>query len=127
TMTERLSEQPDTLMVVAPLAPIRASELLVLRAGAPLADRIAWSSGADSSSVIVSMPRGDGRLVVSGALDAWRFRADDDGAFDRFWQSTIAGLALAVRPPIDVTVVPATLKPGERGDIIVRARGMAVR
>jgi len=127
TMTERLSEQPDTLMAVAPLAPIRASELLVLRAGAPLADRIAWTSGADASPVVLEMPRGDGRLVVSGALDAWRFRADDDGAFDRFWQSTIAGLALAVRPPIDVTVVPPILKPGERGDIIVRARGTPVR
>jgi len=127
TMTERLSERPETLTVVAPLAPIRASELLLVRGSPLMTDRIAWTSGADPSPVIVSMPRGDGRLVVSGALDAWRFRAEDERAFDRFWQSTVAGLALAVPLPIDVTVVPPILNPGEHGDIIVRTRATPVR
>jgi hypothetical protein len=124
TPIERLSEQPEKLTVVSPLAPIQASELLLMRGESPFVDRIATTSGSDPSSVVVSMPRGDGRLVVSGALDAWRFRAEDDGAFDRFWQSTVAGLALAVPPPADVTIVPAILKPGERGELIVRARGV---
>jgi hypothetical protein len=124
TLIERLSEQPEKLTVVSPLAPIQASELLLMRGHAPLVDRIATTSGSDPSPVVVSMPRGDGRLVVSGALDAWRFRAEDEGAFDRFWQSTVAGLALAVPLPIDVSVVPAILKPAERGAVIVRARGV---
>ena len=61
--------------------------------------------GADGGPVIVSTPRGDGRLLLSGAMDAWRFRAADNGAFDRFWQSTIAGLALAVPPPIAIASI----------------------
>ena len=72
------------------------------------------------------MPRGDGRLLLSGAMDAWRFRAADNGAFDRFWQATIAGLALAVPPPIAITVDPPLLRPGEPGDVIVRVRSRDV-
>jgi hypothetical protein len=123
TFTEQLSERPEKLATVAPLAPIHASELLLIGGDTPLAERLAFTSGANPSSVIVSMPRGGGRLVVSGALDAWRFRIEDDNAFDRFWQSTIAGLALAAPPPIDVSVTPAVLKPGELAEVIVRVRG----
>jgi hypothetical protein len=122
TLTERLSERPEKLTVAAPLAPIQASEVLLVRSDAG-ADRLAWTSGTSTngpSPVMVSTPRGDGRLVVSGALDAWRYRTEDAGAFDRFWQSTIAGLALAVPPPIDVRVEPPILRPGEPGEIIVR-------
>jgi hypothetical protein len=72
------------------------------------------------------MPRGEGRLLLSGAMDAWRFRAADNGAFDRFWQSTIAGLALAAPPPIDISVVPPLLRPGEQGEVIVRVRSRGV-
>jgi hypothetical protein len=122
TLTERLSERPEKLTVVPSLAPIQASELLLLRVDAPQVDQIAATGGANPAAVIVSMPRGDGRLVLSGALDAWRFRADDQAAFDRFWQSTIAGLALAVPPPVDVSVTPVIVQPGERADVLVRVR-----
>jgi hypothetical protein len=122
TPAERLSERPEKLSASAPLPPIQASELLLMRSDVPFTDRLAWTAGADPSAAVASMPRGDGRLVWSGALDAWRFRADDQGAFDRFWQSTIAGVALAVPPAIDLGVEPAILKPGERGDVVVRVR-----
>jgi hypothetical protein len=72
--------------------------------------------------VVVSMPRGDGRLVFSGAMDAWRFRGADHDSFDRFWRSTIAGLALAVPPSIAVDVEPPLLRPGESGTVVVRVR-----
>ena len=36
---------------------------------------------------------GAGQLIVSGALDAWRYRDRSDSAFDRFWQMTIAAAA----------------------------------
>jgi hypothetical protein len=55
-------------------------------------------------------------------MDAWRFRAADNAAFDRFWQSTIAGLALAAVPPIAISVDPPMLRPGEPGAVIVRVR-----
>ena len=115
-LVERLLEQPATLTV-----PLQASELLVLRALSPGSDVIARLPG-DLAPVIATVPRGDGRLLLSGAMDAWRFRAAGNGAFDRFWQSTIAGLALAVPPPIAVSVDPSPLRPGERGEVVVRSR-----
>jgi hypothetical protein len=126
-LIERLLEQPATLAVAAPAAALRASELLVLRSLLPMTDVIARVPGtgvsaAAGSPVIVSMPRGDGRLMLSGAMDAWRYRAADNGAFDRFWQSTIAGLALAVAPPIAIDTEPRLLRPGEWADVAVAVR-----
>jgi hypothetical protein len=121
-LSERLLEQPATLTVTPPAASLQASELLVLRGLPPGAEVSARVPGADASPVIASWPRGDGRLLLSGAMDAWRFRAADNGAFDRFWQSTIAGLALAVPPPIAIGIDPPLLRPGEQADLIVRLR-----
>jgi len=130
-LIERLLEQPATLAVTPPAASLRASELLVLRSLMPVTEVIARVPGADASAaagapVIVSIPRGDGRLLLSGAMDAWRYRASDDGAFDRFWQSTIAGVALAVPPPIAIDTEPRLLQPGERAELTVRVRSRAV-
>ncbi len=126
-LNERLLEQPATLTVTPPAGSLRASELLAMGALPPGAEVIARIPGAAAARtpgppVIASMPRGDGRLLLSGAMDAWRFRAADNGAFDRFWQSTIAGLALAVPPPIAISVEPPLLEPGTTADIAVRVR-----
>lgn len=125
-LVERLLEQPARLAATPPAASLQASELLILRAVPPGTDVIARVPGTDSSSVIVSMPRGDGRLLLSGAMDAWRFRAADNDAFDRFWQSTIAGLALTVPPPVAISIDPPVLRPGEQGDVTVRVRSRDV-
>jgi hypothetical protein len=122
-LAERLLEQPATLTVTPPAASLRASELLVMRVDAPGSEVIARVPDADPAKalpVIVSAPRGSGRLLLSGVMDAWRFRAADNAAFDRFWQSTIAGLALAVAPPIAIGIEPPLLRPGEPGALIVR-------
>jgi hypothetical protein len=123
---ERLLERPARLTVTPPAASLQASELLLLRAPSPGADVLARLPGAEPSAVIASAPHGDGRLLLSGAMDAWRFRAADNGAFDRFWQSAIAGLALAVPPPIAIAVEPPLLRPGEQGEVIVRVRARGV-
>lgn len=121
-LSERLLERSAKLSMSANLAPLEASELLVFGAPTPGVDVVAATTGRDPVPVIASMPYGSGRLLVSGAMDAWRSRANDNGAFDRFWQSTIAGLALAVPPPIDVAVEPPLLRPLERGGVVVRVR-----
>jgi hypothetical protein len=124
-LTERLLEQPATLTVMPPAAPLRASELLMIRAVAPGSDVIARVPDTDPAKalpVIVSMPKGSGRLLLSGAMDAWRFRAADNAAYDRFWQSTIAGLALAVASPIAIAVDPPLLRPGEPAVVTARVR-----
>jgi hypothetical protein len=121
-LSERLLERSAKLVMPANVAPLEASELLVFGALPPGADVVAATAGADPVPVAASMPYGGGRLLVSGAMDAWRFRANDNGAFDRFWQSTLAGLALAAPPPIDVAVEPPFLRPFERGEVVVRVR-----
>jgi hypothetical protein len=59
-------------------------------------------------------------------MDAWRYRAAADGAFDRFWQATMAALALAAPPPIEVVVTPPVPRPLERAEVSVRLRSPAV-
>ena len=44
-----------------------------------------------------SMPFGRGRLVVSGQLDAWRYRDRDATAFDTYWRRAAAGAAAAAQ------------------------------
>jgi hypothetical protein len=87
---EVLLEQPARLSAEAPLASIHASEMLTLDPSPIL--RALASNGANQP-VIGVVPVGAGQLIVSGALDAWRFRANDRGAYDRFWQAAIAGFA----------------------------------
>jgi hypothetical protein len=126
---ERLLEQPATLTGTPPAASLRASELLVMGAAGPGSEVIARVPDADPGKalpVIVSAPRGSGRLLLSGAMDAWRFRAADNGAFDRFWPSTIAGLALAVPPPIGIAIDPPLLRPGDPAHVTVRVRSRDV-
>jgi hypothetical protein len=92
-----------------------------LPAGAEVLARAAGSNDA----VVLMIPHGDGRLLFSGALDAWRSRAARGEAFDRFWQSLIAGLALATPPMVGVEVVPPMPAAGDRVGVLVRTRGDA--
>jgi hypothetical protein len=86
--------------------------------------RVAAATGSPASAapVIATLPRGEGRLLLSGAMDAWRFRAVDDAAFDRFWQSALSGLALAVPPPLAVDIDPPLVQPGGSAVVTLRAR-----
>ena len=120
--SERLLERPAALVSPSGGAVLRASELLVARTLHAGAD-VLMQMPADGGAVVVAMPRAGGRLLASGAMDAWRYRAADAAAFDRFWQSTIAGLALAAPPPIDVEVTPAVLRPRDAATVTVRVRG----
>jgi hypothetical protein len=72
--------------------------------------------------VIFAARRGAGAVILSGALDAWRYRGVDDEAFARFWRQTIAGIATAVPPPMEVSVSPAIARPGEPVTVRVRLR-----
>ena len=69
--------------------------------------------------VIVSWPLGAGRLVFSGALDAWRYRADDAAAFAKYWTGLVANLAASAPRRLDVSVHPPLASPGDR--VVVRA------
>jgi hypothetical protein len=119
---ERLLERPSTLAMTRADPPLQASELWLQEPPARQGEIVATTAGAGGAPVVVTMAHGAGRVLVSGAMDAWRFRAANDGAFDRFWQAAVAGLALAAPPALDVEVLPSPLRPGEPGEVIVRAR-----
>jgi hypothetical protein len=118
--TERLLERPATLSMKGGAAALGASELLLLGSAGVEGEVVA--AAADESPVVLSLPRGRGRVFISGAMDAWRYRASGDRGFDRFWQAAAAALALAAPPPIDVRISPPALRPLERGVGSVRLR-----
>jgi hypothetical protein len=84
---------------------LRASELIV-----PRRPREGWEplSSDRTRPVLMSVLRGQGRVVFSGALDAWRYR---EGS--RYWQDLVAGLAARTPPAVHVHVEPAVVRPGE--------------
>ena len=92
--TERLTSEPQSV------GPLQATELLVYP---PEGGHHSVMAHAGEMPVIVAIPTGAGRIIVSGAMDAWRYRDDDGGpstplrasAFDRFWRSLVAEGAAA--------------------------------
>ncbi|MEO7087029.1 MAG: hypothetical protein ABI442_13890 [Gemmatimonadaceae bacterium] len=64
--------------------------------------------------VVWQTPVGAGRLIVSGALDAWQFRDPSTSGFELFWRQTLADAAAASPPPVTVAASPAILSPGEQ-------------
>jgi len=81
---------------------------------------------AGARPIVWSTPAGAGRLIVSGALDAWRFRDPPRSSFDRFWQTVIARAAGASPPPVALNVARQTLRPGERATATVTVRDAAL-
>ncbi|HEX8029338.1 MAG TPA: hypothetical protein VF491_12785, partial [Vicinamibacterales bacterium] len=75
-----------------PVGPLQATEILKATA-VPITSTILARAG-DAAS-IVATPVGNGRIIVSGAMDAWRYRDRDAGTFDRFWRSLVAEGATA--------------------------------
>ena len=122
-VSEVLLEQPARLSVEPPLASIQASELLTFNRGPAMRT---LANNASNVPVIAVSPVGAGSLLLSGALDAWRFRASDSNAFDRFWQAAIAGLAAAVGPGIAVDLVPPIVAPGQTAAVTVRIKRPAI-
>ena len=76
--------------------------------------------GKGRRPVVLEWPDGAGRVLFSGAMDAWRFRAAADDGFGRFWRARIAEAALAAPARLEVTAQPWRAGPGE--DVTLRAR-----
>ncbi len=130
----------DLGAVVTPLladtGTLRTAEQLwpaVLPAGAePLVHADTGSEGTSAAAppagdpVLWHTAVGAGRLVVSGALDAWRFRDPEVSSFDRVWPAIVAGVAGAAPPPVRVTVTPAVLAPNDDAVVTVTLRDLAL-
>ena len=87
---------------------LRVREWLVF---APLVGETALASLSDQP-IVVSRPLGRGRIVVSGALDAWRFR-DDTSNFATFWTSLVWEGLTAAGEPLNLTLDRVAVAPGE--------------
>jgi hypothetical protein len=88
------------------------------------ASAVARDSGGNA--VIWRSPIGAGHLLVSGALDAWRFRETATSGFAAFWRAQIAGIAAASPPALDVRLAQTVLRPGARTDLTVMLRDLAL-
>jgi predicted thioesterase len=119
-LREKLLDRPVALVTTA--APrLDASELLEA-ARLPAGATVLAHSASSGLPVIWTAAKGDGLMLVSGAMDAWRYRAETGVDFDRFWRSVISGLALAARPAVTVEVHPADARPGDRVQVTARVR-----
>jgi hypothetical protein len=107
-----LSLRADERRETAPVAigPIKGSEFLLLRPQGWTATVVA---SRDADPVVVSRSFGHGRIVTSGALDAWRYRAEGN-QFDSFWRSLVAEAAAAAGEPLVLTLSPGLAAPGQQ-------------
>jgi hypothetical protein len=119
---ELLLDTPAALEPGSP-ARLRASEFAVPRHAAREAIAIAeLRQVAGTWPVILAWPQGDGRIVFSGALDAWRYRGAEDTAFRSFWRGVIGAAALAAPPALAVSLDPGVAEPGAPVRVRVRLR-----
>jgi hypothetical protein len=105
--------------------------------GAIRASEITWPArlpdGADvvaraalGRPVVWRSAVGAGQLIVSGALDAWRFRDRSISAFDRFWQAVIADAATNASPTIELAMDNSAIAPGAKANVAVTIRDAAL-
>jgi hypothetical protein len=115
--TEHLTANPEAI------GPLRAGEIL-RAADAAVTSTVIARSG--SSPAIVSTPSGNGRIIVSGAIDAWRYRDLDNGAFDRFWRSLVVQGA-AAGEALTLTFDRSIAATGSRARFTLRDRSLEQR
>lgn len=124
---EVLVERPldvvsDGAGAAGPAAPALSAAEIAAPAGNVPSHEVIAVARVDKSArpVVLSRRAGEGRIIFSGALDAWRYRAAHEDAFDRFWLSTIGAAALAAPPRLSLTAEPAVAAPGQ--PLVIRAR-----
>jgi hypothetical protein len=75
--------------------------------------------------VVWSVPVGAGRLLVSGALDAWHHR-DEASGFDLFWTTAIAELSASAPSALELNLTNRTIAPGQTTTITAWIRDAAL-
>jgi hypothetical protein len=106
---------------------LRASELLWPAVLPPNVRLVAQPRGRGSADpVLWETAIGTGRLIVSGALDAWRYRDPSVSGFDDLWRSVLAGAAAAAPPALDLGLEQRVLAPGGKTNLRVTVRDIAL-
>jgi hypothetical protein len=112
----------DSAAITSGSLTFRASELLLPQAPHLVHPLAGTPRAARSHPVVFVSPLGAGDIIFSGALDAWRYRGDEEQALRRFLRSVVADAAAAAPPPVDVSVTPALVRPGEPVTVTARVR-----
>jgi hypothetical protein len=108
---------PDTLSAAARGTPAGSERDAP---GAPEPDSL------HAQAVIWRTAVGAGRVVVSGALDAWRFRDSSGTGFEGFWRRIVAEAAEAAVQPIQLALSQSVLRPNEPTEVRVTLRNAAL-
>jgi hypothetical protein len=114
TATEQLLTEPRILEP----AGIPASEIVSV----PLAAGVRPLASLNGAPVVFTWPLGAGRLLFSGALDGWRYRADPRSRAREFWRDAIMTAALAAPPRVRLEMEPAVVRSGHSTRLVARVR-----
>lgn len=112
--------------------PVAIGDSLKLRAGSVLVPeplpRGAIPIAKDSlqAPVVWETAVGAGRLIVSGALDAWRFRDPAQSQFEAFWRELLAAAGSFAIPPISIDIPEQPLAPGATASFTAIVREFAL-
>ena len=117
---EVLFTTPVRLSSAADRYGLRASEFVVPEGGDSSVQPLATLP--DARAAISSWPIGSGTLIVSGALDAWRYRGSPGDEFTSFWRSLIVGAARQTPSRLTVDLEPSLAAPGASVRVTARVR-----
>ncbi|MBP6715545.1 MAG: hypothetical protein KA205_01670 [Acidobacteria bacterium] len=110
-------------VLATPAGSLVATELAVPTSLAAGVDVLAAAGNAETPA-IWQTPLGAGRVIVNGALDAWRYRVREQNGFARFWTHTIGRAAASAPPPISVEPATRVLAPNASLDVRVTVRAV---
>ena len=109
--------------VVGDAGTLIATELALPDVAMPGAETLATNgAGAGARVAVWQTPLGAGRVVVNGALDAWRYRAREGGGFSRFWTGVISAAAAASPAALTVSPQARAVRPGAAVNVRVVVR-----
>jgi len=111
--------QHQTPVAIGDDATLRAASMMIpqpLPAGATTIAHDSTGNPAIWESAV-----GAGRLIVSGALDAWRYRDPAQSQFEPFWRELLALAGAYTIPPISIDI-PMHLAPGTSTGFTVTVR-----
>ncbi|MCE9602419.1 MAG: hypothetical protein K8S21_09465 [Gemmatimonadetes bacterium] len=110
-------------VLATPAGSLVATELAVPTSLAAGVDVLAAAGNAETPAVWQA-PLGAGRVIVNGALDAWRYRVREQNGFARFWTHTIGRAAASAPPAISVEPATRVLAPNASLDVRVTVRAV---
>ncbi len=102
----------------AAIPSLRVSEWMAPVAVPAGATVLAHSVGTDTLPLLYNVPVGIGRVWVSGALDAWRYRDSNDSQFAATWNAVLADAASLAVPAIEVRLSPSLAYPAKRPTVV---------